>query len=74
MAYYRLYHVSDGHFCRVEEIDAQDDPQAVGQAASSLDTGAAELWCGRRRVKIFGQQSESRSRRTGSAEPVQAAR
>jgi len=57
MAYYRLYHISDAHFCRVEEFYADDDAQAVREAVASLETGAAELWCGKRRVKIFGQPS-----------------
>ena len=68
MVYYRLYHISDAHFCRVEEFNAEDDLQAVRQAGARLATGAAELWCGKRRVKTFGQQPPAQARRTEPAE------
>ena len=74
MAYYRLYHISDGHFCRVEELSAEDDVQAVRQAGMLLETGAAELWSGKRRVKTFGKPSPNPARADGLAESAQSAR
>lgn len=52
MAYYRLYFLSDGHFARVEEFEASDDP-AAEDVATRLAAGAAvELWCGSRKVSV----------------------
>lgn len=71
MAYYRLYHISDGHFNRVEELSAEDDLQAIRQADALVETGGAELWCGRRRVKTFAPDRALGARRSDLTEPAQ---
>ena len=53
MAYYRLYHVRNGRFCRVDDIQADEDEQAEAQALKHIRSDPAELWCGSRKVKIF---------------------
>ena len=61
MSDYRLYHIANAHFCRVEVITALDDRHAIDAAAERLDAGAAELWCGARRVRSFdATQRDSR--------------
>ena len=55
MAYYRLYMLgqSGDHFVGFEEIEADDDLEAVRLAQSHCGTHALELWCGKRKVKSF---------------------
>jgi hypothetical protein len=55
MAYYRLYRLAepDGKFVGFEEIEAEDDAGAVGQAEVFAGRQALELWCGTRKVKSF---------------------
>lgn len=66
MSDYRLYHIANAHFCRVEVIAAFDDAGAIDAAAMRLKSGAAELWCGARRVRSFeATQRESRSAQHG---------
>lgn len=61
MADYRLYHIANDHFSRVEILEAADDMIAIAQAGERLAGGAAELWCGARRVRYFeGAQETAR--------------
>ena len=53
MPNYRLYLIRDDHFAGVDAFDAEDDVQAVRQAAMLGGRAAAELWSGKRRVKRF---------------------
>ena len=54
MAHYRLYCVdSRGHFFRCEEFEAEGDEEAVGRSAELRGGFAAELWSGKRMVKVF---------------------
>ena len=55
MAYYRLYRLSEpgGKFVGFEEIEAEDDADAVLQAEKFLGRQPLELWCGKRKVKSF---------------------
>jgi hypothetical protein len=62
VAYYRLYVLSspDGRFIGFEEIEAEDDVQAVRHAEEHLGPKPLELWCGDRKVKSFAaMQSDS---------------
>lgn len=51
VAYYRLYHVRDGHFVGVELIEAEEDGAAVRAAEERVGELPAELWCGDRKVR-----------------------
>ncbi len=53
MAYYKLYFVEAGKFRRFEDLRADDDVQAVREAAQRVHGATAELWSGARKVKIF---------------------
>lgn len=53
MAYYRLYHVSEGHFSHFEDFEAEDDVKAIGRARSLAGDHEAELWSRARPVKLF---------------------
>ena len=61
MAYYRLYLVQSGRFVGFEEIDALDDIEALRAAERRNLTYAAELWCGKRKVKSLAAQAEARA-------------
>ena len=53
VAYYRLYMLGtvDGRFVGIEEIEAEDDVDAVRLAERHAGRQPLELWCGKRRVK-----------------------
>ena len=53
--YYRLYRLSgvDDHFVAFEEIEANDDVEAVRIAAQRAGDHPHELWCRQRKVKRF---------------------
>lgn len=55
MSYYRLYVLSGpgGRFVGFEEIEANDDVEAVQAAQAFIGPQPLELWCGKRRVKAF---------------------
>jgi len=52
---YRLYFVGpNGHFARVEALEAPDDDAALALAEAHSDGRAMELWRRDRKVKTFG--------------------
>lgn len=55
MGYYRLYLLDgpQGRFVGFEEIEAEDDTEAVRTAEALPVRHARELWCGKRKVKTF---------------------
>ena len=55
VAYYRLYMMSNPHgrFVGFEEIDAEDDLEAIRAAERRLGPQPLELWCVKRKVKSF---------------------
>ena len=54
MALYRLYFMDErGHFRRRAEFEVADDDEAILRATRLRDRGAAELWCGKRRILTF---------------------
>ncbi len=55
MAYYRLYMLGseNGRFIGFEEIEACDDVEAVHLAERYAGPKPLELWCGKRKVKMF---------------------
>jgi hypothetical protein len=53
MPYYRLYHVKQDHFAGVDDFEADDDVQACRHAETLNGTATAELWCGKRKIKVF---------------------
>jgi len=54
MKAYRLYFIGiDGHFAKVEVIEAADDAAAIVAAAQLIGGNAAELWELDRRVRTF---------------------
>ena len=53
MAYYRLYLIRNDRFIAVEDIDAEDDIEAVGMARQRVEDSPAELWSGTRKVNVF---------------------
>jgi hypothetical protein len=57
--YYRLYHVKDDHFAGVDDFEAPDDLQAIHHAKTLDGTAAAELWCGKRKIKTFELEENS---------------
>lgn len=63
MPYYRLYQVRKDHFAGVDEFDAVDDDTAMRHAESLDGTGAAELWCGKRKIKAFKPGAATASER-----------
>lgn len=61
MGYYRLYLLAEpgGSFVGFEEIEAEDDAEAVRIAAGHVGAQALELWCGKRKVRSFAPQAAS---------------
>lgn len=61
LAYYRLYLLAEpgGKFVGFEEIEAEDDVEAVRLAEAHLGAQALELWCGKRKVKSFPARTVS---------------
>ena len=55
MGYYRLYLLDGqkGRFVGFEEIEADDDDEAVRIAEALPGAQARELWCGKRKVRSF---------------------
>ncbi len=55
MGYYRLYLLANpnGRFIGFEEIEAQDDVEAIRIAERFRGIHPLELWCGKRKVKSF---------------------
>ena len=53
MPYYRLYHVKQDHFAGVDDFEAEDDVQACRHAETLNGTATAELWSGKRKIKVF---------------------
>lgn len=55
LAYYRLYLLSnpEGRFVGFEEMEADDDVEAVRLAERFVGPQPLELWCGKRKVKSF---------------------
>jgi hypothetical protein len=53
--YYRLYVLSgtNGRFVGFEEIEADDDVEAVRKAEAFAGNRPLELWCGSRKVRAF---------------------
>jgi hypothetical protein len=63
MKAYRLYFIgADGHFAKVEVIEAADDAAAIAAAAVLLSGSGAELWDLDRRVKVFPTPPKRRPR------------
>lgn len=61
MAYYRLYHIRNGHFFRFDMIEAEGDVDAVREAGALVGEQPAELWCADRKVMIFeGRERDER--------------
>src|SRR5690606_20740436 len=54
-AYYRLYMLAgpEGRFVGFEEIEAEDDVEAVRLAEVHIGPRPLELWCGKRKVKAL---------------------
>ena len=51
MINYRLYSLSpEGHIQRVEDFEAEDDAEAISEAAHR-GRAPKELWCGGRRIQ-----------------------
>ena len=57
MPYYRLYHVKDDHFAGVDDFEAEDDVQACRHAQTLNGSSTAELWSGKRKIKVFEPQA-----------------
>jgi hypothetical protein len=54
MAYYQLYHYSAGRrFEHTDRFEAEDDAAALDKAGDRFRGHEMELWCGRRRLRIF---------------------
>ena len=53
LPYYRLYHVRNDHFAGVDEFQAADDAEAIRHAETLGGSSTAELWSGKRKVKLF---------------------
>lgn len=58
MNYYRLYYVKGGHFAGFDGFSAEDDVAAVRQTEKLAEGRHAELWCGKRKVKILNPQPD----------------
>jgi hypothetical protein len=63
MPYYRLYHVERDHFAGVDDFEADDDVQAVRHAETLNGSATAELWCGKRKIKLFHPTGRSKNKR-----------
>ena len=61
VGYYRLYLLAEpgGKFVGFEEIEAEDDVEAVRVAEGHIGPKALELWCGKRKVRTFAPQAAS---------------
>jgi hypothetical protein len=61
VGYYRLYLLAEpgGKFVGFEEIEAEDDVEAVRVAERHIGAQALELWCGKRKVRTFAPQQAS---------------
>ena len=61
VVYYRLYLLSsaNGRFVGFEEIEAPDDVEAVRMAENYAGPQGLELWCGKRKVKVFPAKEQS---------------
>lgn len=61
MGYYRLYLLAEpgGRFVGFEEIEAEDDVEAVRAAERHIGAQALELWCGKRKVRTFAPKAET---------------
>lgn len=53
MPNYRLHHIKQDHFAGVDDFEADDDVQACRHAGRLNGSGTAELWSGRRKIKVF---------------------
>ena len=55
MGHYRLYllAIPDGRFIGFEEIEADDDAEAIRLAGAFRGPHPLELWCGKRIVESF---------------------
>ena len=55
MLSYRLYTLreAEGPFIDFEDLDAQDDVEAVRIVKPTTGSKRMELWCGKRKVKSF---------------------
>jgi len=63
VGYYRLYLLDGpkGRFVGFEEIEAEDDAEAL-RIAGGLSAGhARELWCGKRKVKTLAAKDTAGS-------------
>ena len=58
MPSYLLYRFRPGHFARSNEIEADDDVEAVRQARWLVVGDRAEVWCGERKVTTFNDPEE----------------
>jgi len=58
MAYCRLYHIKQDRFARVDDFEAEDDVAAVRHAETLNGTAFAELWCGKRKIKLFSLHTD----------------
>lgn len=54
MADYVLYCLDGPKLVRCERFKAPDDEAAISESGRRQGSNAAELWCGPRRVKMFG--------------------
>lgn len=61
LAYYRLYVLAEaeGKFVGFEEIEAEDDVEAVRAAEGHVGDQPLELWCGKRKVRAFPARKQS---------------
>lgn len=61
LLYYRLYVLSapEGRFVRFEEIEANDDVEALRLAEPFSGDRPLELWCGARKVRSIPAASAS---------------
>jgi hypothetical protein len=62
VSYYRVYYVKGGHFAGFDGFSAEDDVEAVRQAHGFAEERHAELWCGKRKVKIFNAAADGAER------------
>ena len=49
---YRIYQINGGHIIRREEYDAPDDGSALLHALAGVESEAAEVWSGARKVGL----------------------
>ena len=60
VGYYRLYLLAEpgGKFVGFEELEAEDDAEAVRVAEGHVGAQALELWCGKRKVRTFAPKMD----------------